>query len=443
MRKTNWLTRFLIVMVILTLAISFLPQGGAYAALPVLSISPASGTFYDCDGYIYVNVADVVNLNAYDILLQFTSSIPGAIEILEVTNGSFLDFGAWVIPVSIDNTNLRIRAQMTQVNPSTPKTGGGDLLRIRIRTIIPGATVGVHIINANDIPVPTVPTKLSAIGGVPIDFTPVDGSFTTSGECPFTTHAYIDPFSQCITDVPSAFTLTVKVRYAVDLVGYSLKLSFNPGSIFITSVTNGDFLPQGLVEPTNSYNNTTGSINYGVTWSNPAVPQTGSGTLITISGIILDADPAIVNFNILDTSRLIYWYYNPEIPNDPGSPADVIFTNTDGSLTLGSCNPNAVDLLSFDGLRKPNKAILSWETASELNNVGFNIYRSGFVDGVLKLRNKEPIPAQMVGTNMGASYQFIDKPLKPWKTYYYWLEWVDLDGKTVLSDPIKVKPPKN
>ena len=42
---------------------------------------------------------------------------------------------------------------------------------------------------------------------------------------------------------------------------------------------------------------------------------------------------------------------------------------------------------------------------------------------------------QAVGTTMGAEYEYIDKPLKPWKTYFYWLEDVALDlcGGRVLD----------
>lgn len=338
--------KFVTVVITLTLAITFLPQSEVHSDLPVVWVSPASGTLYACDGYIYVKVNDVANLYAYDILLQFTSSIPGAFEIVEVTNGGFLENPYWVIPLVIDNTNLRVRAQVTQTYPTPAKNGDGDLLRIRIRTLIPGATVGVHIINVDDVPAPALPTKLSAYGGIPIEFTTVDGSFTTSDECPFTPHVFVNPRDTCITQV-GTFTLTVDVRYAVDLVGYSLKLAFDPGSIFVTSVTNGSFLQQGLVEPTNSINNTTGTISHGVTWSNPSVPQTGSGTLITISGFVLDFDPSIVEFNILDTSRLVYWYYNPEIPNDPGSPAFLDFTHHDGVLFLGSCPPTAVTSVSL------------------------------------------------------------------------------------------------
>lgn len=42
---------------------------------------------------------------------------------------------------------------------------------------------------------------------------------------------------------------------------------------------------------------------------------------------------------------------------------------------------------------------------------------------------------------MGALYEYKDKPLKPWKTYYYWLEWVDFEENKTISDPVKAAPP--
>ena len=130
---------------------------------------------------------------------------------------------------------------------------------------------------------------------------------------------------------------------------------------------------------------------------------------------------------------------------------DVILSDRDGFIIGGTltnrtiwtypCDPNAVDLLYFDVLRKKVRAYLTWETANELDNAGFNIYRSGRLDGRKKLINAELIPAQAAGTTMGALYEYKDKPLIPWKTYYYWLEWIDFEGNATLSDPVKAEPP--
>lgn len=439
MRKNAWFIHILKLLIILTLVVSFLPQGEARAAVPVLSISPASGPFYDCADYIIVKVADVTDLMGYDILLQLTSSIPGAIEILEVTNAGFLDTQAWTIPLLIDNTNLRIRAVMSQLNPSQPKSGSGDLLRIRIRTLIPGATVSVHIINNNDIPTPTPFTKLST-GVSDIEFTPVDGSFTTTDECPFTPHVYIDPIYRCIPAIYTPFTMTVNVKDVVDLWGYSLRLSYDTGSIVITGVANGTFLQPVIPEPTNSFS-TPGSISWGVTQLSSAEPQTGSGTLLTINGLVINNTPSTVNINILETSRLIYWNYVTNPPGGPGAPADVeVFTNTDGVLQIGGCDPTSVNLLDFTATAAAESIILNWETTNESDNLGYNLYRADALDGVRTRINNTLIPTGVFpGSLEGAVYTHTDmgtdliSGFEPNHTYYYWLESVDIRGTTSID----------
>ncbi len=444
MRKNAWFIQLLKLFIILTLVVSFLPQGEVRAAVPVLSISPASGPFYDCADYIIVKVADVTDLMGYDILLQLTSSIPGAIEIMEVTNAGWLDTQAWTIPLVIDNTNLTIRAVMTQLNPSQPKSGSGDLLRIRIRTLIPGATVGVHIININDIPTPTLPTTLST-GASDIEFTPVDGSFTTTDECPFTPHVYIDPIYSCIPAIYTSFTMAVNVKDAVDLWGYSLRLSYDPGSIMILGVTNGTFLQPVIAEPTNSFS-TPGSISWGVTQLSSVEPQTGSGTLLTINGIVITTTPSTVNINILETSRLIYWNYVTNPPGGPGAPADVeVFTNTNGVIQIGGCDPTSVDLMTFTATAAAESIILNWETTNEIDNLGYNLYRADTMDGVRTRINNTLIPTNVApGSMEGAVYTYTDtgadliSGFEPGHTYYYWLESVDIHGTTSLDGSCKV-----
>ena len=103
------------------------------------------------------------------------------------------------------------------------------------------------------------------------------------------------------------------------------------------------------------------------------------------------------------------------------------------------CNPNAVELSSFAASRLRRKITLEWETASELDIVGFNLYRSGRLDGTKKKLNTNPISAANPLLNEGATYSYLDKVNKLDKAYFYWLEIVDREGNTTLSDPIKVK----
>lgn len=75
---------------------------------------------------------------------------------------------------------------------------------------------------------------------------------------------------------------------------------------------------------------------------------------------------------------------------------------------------------------------IEWTTASELNTVGFNIYRRESTDGPETRINSELIPAS-TDPLAGGTYQMIDKNARPGVTYYYELEDVETDGVTNRS----------
>lgn len=106
--------------------------------------------------------------------------------------------------------------------------------------------------------------------------------------------------------------------------------------------------------------------------------------------------------------------------------------------TGGGGDPTVVDLVSFDaGVDDDGTITITWETAAEVDNAGFNIYRSRLRDGEYKKINDSIIPAKGDATS-GANYRYVDKPLAR-GTYYYKLEDVDCNGATSTRGPVKVK----
>ena len=91
-------------------------------------------------------------------------------------------------------------------------------------------------------------------------------------------------------------------------------------------------------------------------------------------------------------------------------------------------------------LKEPGaRTILSWKTAAETDNAGFNIYRSETADGEFVKLNAALIPAKGSVTE-GASYTFVDWRTERGKTYYYKLEDVDLAGNTTFHGPVSAEP---
>lgn len=84
------------------------------------------------------------------------------------------------------------------------------------------------------------------------------------------------------------------------------------------------------------------------------------------------------------------------------------------------------------------KVVVEWSTTSELEIVGFNIYRSESLEGNYLIINKNLIPSSK-DPLVGGKYTFPDLSVRPGHTYYYLLEDVDVNGTTSRHEPIKAK----
>ncbi len=98
--------------------------------------------------------------------------------------------------------------------------------------------------------------------------------------------------------------------------------------------------------------------------------------------------------------------------------------------------PTAVTLVDFTATPAGERINLRWETATEIDTVGFNLYRSRVdTDPTVRLNAELIDPA---GTGMsGATYTFDDQPDAG--IWYYWLEDIDLQGTTTLHGPVMVR----
>jgi len=98
-----------------------------------------------------------------------------------------------------------------------------------------------------------------------------------------------------------------------------------------------------------------------------------------------------------------------------------------------------IKLCSFEAAPKANMVTLEWSTETEIDNAGFNLYRSESENGNYIKINTSLIPAKGSPTQ-GASYEFIDNNVKNRKTYYYKLEDIDLNGTSTMHGPVSAMP---
>jgi len=107
-------------------------------------------------------------------------------------------------------------------------------------------------------------------------------------------------------------------------------------------------------------------------------------------------------------------------------------------FVLADTRPAAVTLLTFQAEPQEAAITITWETASELENLGFNLYRSTAPFGPWLQLNPQLIPSQQPGSTFGAVYEWLDIDVTPANTYYYRLEDRDIHGVSTFHGPISV-----
>ena len=115
------------------------------------------------------------------------------------------------------------------------------------------------------------------------------------------------------------------------------------------------------------------------------------------------------------------------------------FENEAGDVFVAKIGdePTVVKLINFTVNTSRKSVVLEWETATEIDNAGFHIWRKG--DGS---KNFTRITANLIpakgGETWGAEYLLTDKDVHFGRTYEYRLEDVELDGTSTLHEAVAV-----
>lgn len=120
-----------------------------------------------------------------------------------------------------------------------------------------------------------------------------------------------------------------------------------------------------------------------------------------------------------------------------------------GETTTGNVNvdpmvnwraPNAVTLAAFHLRAKGKRVELQWETGTELQMLGFNVWRKTGKNAWKKI-NADLITATNAGMAAGAQYKFSDKAVKAGKKYSYKIEMVGANQVSEWSAVQSIKLP--
>jgi len=107
----------------------------------------------------------------------------------------------------------------------------------------------------------------------------------------------------------------------------------------------------------------------------------------------------------------------------------------DSDLMVGA--RTLIELYQFDAdaIAQSGEIDITWTTLSEIDNAGFNIWRSETEDGEYTPINPVIIEA-VGGATLSAEYSFTDDTAKPGVRYYYKLEDIDTRGVSTFHGPV-------
>lgn len=88
-------------------------------------------------------------------------------------------------------------------------------------------------------------------------------------------------------------------------------------------------------------------------------------------------------------------------------------------------------------LSRQASVVVEWSTASELDTVGFNVYRGERAEGPFDLITSQLIPSS-ADPLVGGEYSYVDRGVVPGHTYFYLLEDISSNGVGGRHGPIEV-----
>ena len=302
------------------------------------------------------------------------------------------NFGVLEIPGSLqfaNNANVLLRSTVSDLSGNLSlDTGGNENVDLKNTGSVLGETNTAFMQGILKVQRPVNTGVKETFGGVGIDITILGSTTAGVGQITRATGATFSPVMYSGATRP----VSVKRSFGVSFSG--LQQGFNADVVF-------------------HYNNNADDLNTNRDGFLQIFRTTSNATFQRLGGIDIP-DPTSYPGN--------------------GGTVEVMGLNSINTLTLADYerNPLPVTLISFSAKRVGTDAVMTWETASELNNKGYNVQVS--TDGNT-FRTIGFVASESVNSTTAKTYSFTDTEMNKVGVRYYRLQQVDVDGKTALFAP--------
>ncbi len=235
-----------------------------------------------------------------------------------------------------------------------------------------------------------------------------------------------------VIDVEAAYNL--ECPPAIKLFQDAFKLDEVLSAQVLTVTFSNQLFPAPSYSRTEGFNRDMGRIRYIYSYS--------SGSMVTIYGSWTTVVRISIVYTMINASTSISWYVGPPEYlvrdyrgyNITGIEYPIPYDLKDISLP--------VVLSSFIAESKNGTVTLKWVTESELNNVGFEIWRAMERDGDYQMISSYRDNPQLRGkgnSTTRSEYSYTDQSVINGHTYWYKLVDVDTRGSTMFHGPICVQ----
>ncbi|MEI8306987.1 MAG: DUF11 domain-containing protein, partial [Chloroflexales bacterium] len=249
--------------------------------------------------------------------------------------------------------------------------------------------------------------------------TPGNGVAGEDDQASATVDIGIAPKSADLELTKTASTLSTLPNSAIFLITV-----INKGPDTATNVAVSDPLPAGLVLISTELSQGSYNLNTDI-WTVGTIPSGASVTLRIIT--VISTNNSVTNTAQVSNSD------QPDPDSTPGN--SVVGEDDQASVTFSG--PTAVTLTSFSATQQTKGVQLRWTTGSELNSLGFQIYRSASGSR----SDAELVTPQIIvsrgGVLSGASYNFLDLDAKAGARYSYWLIEREIGGGSSEYGPVQ------